>query len=530
MQQFNLKQMTLLDLWQIFRRRMWIIILPLVAVVIVAVPGSFLLTPEYQASATLISKEVDEGSILEGLGAIRLRPQEKIQLIVQKIKSRKYMMDVADQMNIKEYLERKRKRPATTYDIMGYLNSLVTIKHKGGDMVEIIANHEDPDMAMNIANTVANVYVNNALQRRQKAVSSSFTFLNSQLDEFRKRLREAEQKLLDEQKKGVLQSLDQENVALLAQITKLDADLIDKDMELQQAQEQLQQAEDRLRNSPGRALPFTNPELLRLKTELAGLKTQMTELQKTYSDEWPEVKKLQLEIAQKEAEISKAEGKISPITQKNTSMEVEYWRDKVKTLTIQKSTLTNKINEYNRKLQQLPQRQLDMARLQREKASIENIYSMLLERRNNAMILEATEKEDMGHVAEIQDPAIRPNKPIKPNKKKIAVMAVALGLMLGGGAAFLLEFFDHSFYSLDEVEEYLSLPVLGAIHRINTYEGEIRARRKKRLKFAFAGLSGMIILLLIIDLINFRFFTHDSQFFTIAKRMLLLMKQAANAV
>ena len=173
-----------------------------------------------------------------------------------------------------------------------------------------------------------------------------------------------------------------------------------------------------------------------------------------------------MEIAQKEAEISQAESKLSPGTQKNTSMEVEYWQEKFKTLTIQKSTLTNKINEYNRKLQQLPQRQLDMARLQREKASIENMYSMLLERRNNAMSLDATEKEDMGHVAEIQDPAIRPTKPIKPNKKKIAVKALAHGLMLGGGAGFLLEFFDHSFYSLDEVEEYLSLPILGAIHQI----------------------------------------------------------------
>ena len=47
---------------------------------------------------------------------------------------------------------------------------------------------------------------------------------------------------------------------------------------------------------------------------------------------------------------------------------------------------------------------------------------------------------------------------IKPNKKKIAAMAIALGLMLGGGVAFLLEYFNHSFYSVDEVKEYLSLP------------------------------------------------------------------------
>jgi hypothetical protein len=38
----------------------------------------------------------------------------------------------------------------------------------------------------------------------------------------------------------------------------------------------------------------------------------------------------------------------------------------------------------------------------------------------------------------------------------------------------------------------------------------------------------LIILLLIIDFINFKFFTHNSQFLDIARRVLSLMKQINN--
>jgi hypothetical protein len=196
----------------------------------------------------------------------------------------------------------------------------------------------------------------------------------------------------------------------------------------------------------------------------------------------------------------------------------------VRKLTIQKLALTNKIAEYNQKLQQMPQRQLSLARLTREKASIENMYSLLLQRRNNAIILQATESDKKGHVAEILDAAVLPEKPIKPNKGKIAVMAVALVLMLGGGVAFLLEFFDHSFYTVEELEEYTKLDVLGTIPRVATYDGELKDQRDERLKIAGAIAGGLIILLLIIDLINFGFISHNSQFLKIAQKTLNFMK------
>ena len=353
MQQFDLKRMTLRDLWKIFRRRMWVIILPFVAVVAVAVPGSFLLTPEYRAEVTLISQDVNEGSVLEGLVSMRLSPQERIQMIVQKIQSRKYMNQVAEKTNIIAYLRQKKKGPVLERHVIEYLRSIVSVRHRAGDIVEISVIHEDPKRAMDIANVVANVYVDNTMLNRQEAVSGSLNFIDEQLAEFQRRLTQAEQALLEEQKKGVLETLDKDSAIFLEQLTKLDADMVDIDLTLQQAQEQLRAAQSRLHSGTGGSPQFTNPEIIRLRSELASLNTQLTELQKRYSDDWPDVKKLKVDIAQKEAELERAENKVPQGASKDTNAEIEYWQEEVRKLTIQKLTLTNKIAEYNQKLQQM---------------------------------------------------------------------------------------------------------------------------------------------------------------------------------
>lgn len=56
-----------------------------------------------------------------------------------------------------------------------------------------------------------------------------------------------------------------------------------------------------------------------------------------------------------------------------------------------------------------------------------------------------------------------PEKPVSPNKKINIAVAFLLGLMVGVGLAFLLEFLDNTFKNKDQMERELDLPVLGSI-------------------------------------------------------------------
>lgn len=63
----------------------------------------------------------------------------------------------------------------------------------------------------------------------------------------------------------------------------------------------------------------------------------------------------------------------------------------------------------------------------------------------------------------IIDPAVTPDKPVKPKKALNVLIAFVVGLMAAVGLAFLLEYLDNTIKSTQDVEDILGLPVLGVI-------------------------------------------------------------------
>lgn len=61
------------------------------------------------------------------------------------------------------------------------------------------------------------------------------------------------------------------------------------------------------------------------------------------------------------------------------------------------------------------------------------------------------------------DTAEVPDKPIKPNKKMNVAIGFILGLMVGFGIVFIIEYFDNTIKTADDIKKYLDLPVIGTI-------------------------------------------------------------------
>jgi capsular polysaccharide biosynthesis protein len=74
--------------------------------------------------------------------------------------------------------------------------------------------------------------------------------------------------------------------------------------------------------------------------------------------------------------------------------------------------------------------------------------------------------------------------PIKPKPVLNIAIAAVVGLMIGVGLAFLLEFLDNTVKTEQEVEKLLGVPVLGSITRIeDQHEQKIsRSERKSRVR------------------------------------------------
>ncbi len=69
------------------------------------------------------------------------------------------------------------------------------------------------------------------------------------------------------------------------------------------------------------------------------------------------------------------------------------------------------------------------------------------------------------HVENVQiiDKAVLPKTPVKPNKRMNLAVAMVLGLMTGLALVFLIEYFDRTVKTPDDIKNQLGIPVIGVI-------------------------------------------------------------------
>jgi len=512
------------DYWQIFLRRKWLIILPIIIIPSIAIPGSFVMTPVYEATTTLMSQENSRSSFQSATN-INTPPGEQLSTIRYKIQLRSNMMQVADKIGIVQYLKSKGK-PAEMDDQVRYLREIVKLKPLSGTILEISVQHPKPDMAKNIADTVALIYVDSTKQWRQNSASEASNFINQELENYRTKLRDAETALVNAQEKGILESLNGENNTLVNEVAKLKANQVEVELDLQEAESELQNAKRMSGSGDENILTpiyVMDPEITRLQNDLNNYQLQYAQLSNKYTEDYPPVKKLKDQIAQTRDDLNMAKTKMS-VRQQDADTRMKYWTERVRSLELRRTALNGKVSTYDRKLQQLPQRQLEITRLQREKAAAENIYDMLLQRLNASDLMSQSESRNLGEVAQILDYAVEPIKPIKPNKKKIAVLAIAMGLIIGGGATFLLEYFDRSFHSVEDVVNYFAIPVIATIPKLTNTAKEDNLSSRKPMIIIFVSVLSLIVLLIIADIASTQFLTRDSFFLSIARKMLNLIR------
>ncbi|MDI6839424.1 MAG: polysaccharide biosynthesis tyrosine autokinase [bacterium] len=106
--------------------------------------------------------------------------------------------------------------------------------------------------------------------------------------------------------------------------------------------------------------------------------------------------------------------------------------------------------------------EIERERLAREVTLSADMYSLLNTKYREALIAEAEKTEPVT----IINPAVVPVSPINPRKTINIVIGALMGLFIGFVFAFVAENIDTSIGRIEDVEDYLKLPVLGIIPQI----------------------------------------------------------------
>ena len=96
------------------------------------------------------------------------------------------------------------------------------------------------------------------------------------------------------------------------------------------------------------------------------------------------------------------------------------------------------------------------------KSTSPNIAKNMLENITNEFITTAQELVPNGNVRVLETVEL-PEEPVAPNKKMNIAIAFILGMMVGLGIVFLLEYLDKTYKNKEQLEKDLDIPVLGII-------------------------------------------------------------------
>jgi len=520
------------DYWQIFLRRKWLIILPVIFTLPLGILFSLLQEPVYQADTTIISEEL-ERNFLENVAGIPVPPRERMDMIRVKMNSRTYMKGVAEKVGIVEYLKSKGK-PYDDENVVRYLRGIVKARPRAGRLIEISVQHPVASIAKNLADSVADGYVNRELMTRQTTADETSKFIKEQMDFYWKRLTEAEEAIVEIRQKsplGYLEYQDDDETTSVASVSvasvvnelaKFKTNLFELDLDMQEAKSELQNS--KMANEGAITKRYTSPshldpEVTRLQNQLANLQAQYANFS-AYTDDYPGVRNLKNKIADLQEELDQAKTRFNSLQN-----DPDYWQERIIALEVRKAALTDRIGELDRKLEMLPERELELARLERQRAVAESTHAMLVERLNKLELVQTAELSKINSPTRVLDYAFMPDNPIVPNRRKFILLAAAFGMAIGFGLTYFLEYFDRSFRSVDELVDSLDIKVLAAIPRMATYESERKDRKFKYVKIICIVSASLLAFIVFADIMSTKFYTRDSFFLNTARSVIHSLRE-----
>jgi len=107
--------------------------------------------------------------------------------------------------------------------------------------------------------------------------------------------------------------------------------------------------------------------------------------------------------------------------------------------------------------------QAELGRLQSEISQLRTSYTTLLQSYENVRLAEAQSTSNILVV----EPARVPTAPVRPKTAQNTLLAAVVGMMLGVGLVFLIEYLDDSIRSPEQITSLLRVPVIGVIARMN---------------------------------------------------------------
>jgi uncharacterized protein involved in exopolysaccharide biosynthesis/Mrp family chromosome partitioning ATPase/cell division septation protein DedD len=445
-------EMNLRDYWLIVRRRRMIIIASTVLVALLSFGFARQKVPIYQATTAV---KFEQSTQLSGLlvEVLSYSSADSIETQVTIIKSYPILEEVAKRLG---YLK-ETPTGAAAREAKGYWGALDSINGKlkvsrvpNTSILEITATSTKPREAQDLANATAEAYRDYNKSLRNSRVTEARRFIESQLKDVEARSRRTEAEIWAFREANRIVAPGAESSVLMSLFTQVRGDI----EKARQQRIELESIQPRLAGLDAAAptdrifIETSNPAMQKLQGTLSELQLERNNLSLEVTDRHPRLQALDDRIREVRSEM-----------RREVAAQIAMLRNR-------EEFLNRQIGELQQKNRELPTLELSLQRLQREAKTNDDLLALLKTKHQEALIKEAEQIEEVSIVR----PATEPDSPIGGESMNTILVGAVLGLSLGLVLAFVRETLDTSIGTIEDVEAYLGVPVLGVVPHIDSRE------------------------------------------------------------
>ncbi|MGC8917636.1 MAG: GumC family protein, partial [Thermoanaerobaculum sp.] len=330
-------------------------------------------------------------------------------------------------------------------------------------LVEIAYVAESPDLAARVANAFAEAYIEWGLEKRSATVGRASGFLASQIEALKREIQDKEAQLQAYSRRTDIVALDPNSNVTLQRLEGLNRDYVQAVSERIQKEAKYKE----LLNSPDEAAAdlVSGGLVGQLRAEQMKLEREYATRLNTFKPDWPAMQELQAKIEKGRQHLEnvvketvanareQAKAEFQAALRREQGLAEELARQKAEAMKLNSAAV-----EYNNLKVEVSTRRGLLDELLRKQAETEVSARMGEARESNVLVV---------------DRALPPKDHFRPSLVRNAGFGLVLGLMLGLGAVFLVEYADRRVKTPDEVERVLPYPILAAVPALDGREGKL---------------------------------------------------------
>jgi polysaccharide chain length determinant protein (PEP-CTERM system associated) len=371
------------------------------------------------------------------------------------------------------------RRTGIMEDIVDGMRSNVRVDAHSGSAIRVSFDGRDARLVQRVADRLTNFLIDESTRNRRTLVEGTNQFLDSSLKATQDRLVEKETALAKYRREHDGELPDQMNANLQAaqnQQMQIQA-LVSQRNAFEERRLQIEKAIQELESQAVNEVPELQPgQTGTTAQQLNAARQRLADLELTRTSAHPDVQQVRRVIQELQAKLER-EATESPVGSRSVSpaeaarlKRLQENRDllaqldrQMKTLETELGNARQRAQEFLRRADAAPMRQTDMTSLTRDYNTISQVYTTLAASKEQASIAADLERREIGETFELIDPPRVPSRPYSPNRTRLNLIGMTIGLAFGVGLVALLEYRDSAFKTDEDLARVLGMPVLAVV-------------------------------------------------------------------